>query len=393
MELLSKKNFVVLSLVISFFVLGLYFVNDEMDFLSSFVGYDFKNLPQKLPNPPSVIKAVYATGWSAGSKNYISYLDDIFKTTQINAVVIDIKDVSGNVLYKTRDQKVKEYGNYVRAIPNIKELIRYLHNKGIYVIARQVVFKDYNLAQKRPDLAVYNKAGTEDKSKPVLWQDKNGMYWVDPASKEVQDYNISIAKDALAYGFDEINFDYIRFPSDGKLKDMGFPFFDEATPKNLVIKDFYQRLRESIPSAKISVDIFGLTTIKSDDLGIGQIIEDSFDYFDYVCPMLYPSHYATGFIGYKNPSEYPYQVVKYSMDGALLKQVSYVKIQTAGIKESNRKLAKIRPWLQDFTLGTVYNTDMVKQQIKAVEDSMGQNFNGFMLWNPLNLYTKEAIFK
>lgn len=403
MDFSSKKNFFVVSLIALSLIFAFFFVNSRIDFLSSLAQYGFGDEQKKLENPPSVIKAVYMTGWSAGSNNYINYLNDIFKTTQVNAVVIDIKDVSGKVLYKTGNQEVREYGNYVKAIPDVKKLIRDLHDRGIYVIARQVVFKDYGLAKARPDLAVYDKSkipiessildkvGTQDKSNPVLWQDKNGMLWVDPASKEVQDYNILIAKEAFAYGFDEINFDYIRFPSDGKLKDIGFPFFDQNTPKNLAIKDFFKKLRESFPSDKISIDLFGLTTVNSDDLGIGQVIEDSFDYFDYVSPMLYPSHYAAGFIGYGNPAEHPYEVVRYSMDKAILRQTLYIGIQTAGIKESEKKLAKIRPWLQDFTLGTIYTAGMVSSQIRAVEDSMGQNFGGFMLWNPLNIYNKEPI--
>lgn len=403
MEFFKNRNFIVLLIVISLFISGFflifinnyqYIINNPLeDYKTDFLSYLIEKInnleepPKKLENPPSVIKAVYVTAWSAGSKSYLNYLNEIFKTTQINAVVIDIKDVSGFVYYKTGLEKVKEYGNYRGAISSIDKLVRDLHNKGIYVIARLVVFKDYSLAQARPDLAVFDKTKTKDKSKPVLWQDKNGMYWVDPSSKEVQDYNISLAKDALAHGFDEINFDYIRFPSDGKLKDMDFPFFDSAkTTRRLVIKDFSRKIRDSLPNDKISVDLFGLTTVSVDDMGVGQVFEDSFDYFDYTSPMLYSSHYASGFIGYKNPAEYPYEVVKYSMDGAILKQKAYAKLQI-----EKKKLAQIRPWLQDFDLGADYNEAMVRQEIKAVTDSTGKDFIGFMLWNPLNIYTKEAI--
>ncbi len=409
MEFLKKKKFIVLLVVISALILGFFFTfvnNYQVDFLSALVEKmgNLEGPPKQLPNPPTIIKAIYVTGWSAGTKSYARYMRDIFKTTQINAVVIDIKDVSGFVSYKTGAEKAREYKNYVRAIPDINKLVRDLHNQGIYVIGRVSVFKDSALANDRPDLAVYDKSkipmvstmrgssytaesgiGTEDKSKLVLWQDNNRMYWVDPASKEVQDYNIAIAKDALAHGFDEINFDYIRFPSDGKLKDMGFPFWDKKISRRLVIKDFFQRIRESLPDAKISVDLFGLTTVSNNDLGIGQVFEDSFDYFDYVSPMVYPSHYANGFMGYKNPAEYPYEVVKYSIDSAVAKRLAF------GKNAPEKNLAKIRPWLQSFNMGAIYDAGMVKQQIKAVEDSMGEDFNGFMLWNPLNIYTKEAI--
>lgn len=403
MKFLHKKSFIFLLIVVLAFVLGFYFIESKTDFLANLVE-QFDGPATKLSNPPPVIKAVYATGWSAGSKRYLNYLDELFQTTQVNAVVIDIKDVSGFIYYKAKLEEVKKYGSYKLAIPNIDDLIRYLHNKGIYVIARQVVFKDYNLAQKRPDLAVYDKSKTQDGSNSVLWQDKNGMHWVDPASKEVQDYNILIAKDALSHGFDEVNFDYIRFPSDGRLKDIGFPFFDSTkTPRRLVIKDFFQKIRKSLPNDRISIDLFGLTTVDSGDLGVGQVFEDSFDYFDYISPMLYPSHYASGFLGYKNPAEYPYEVVKYSMDKAILRYSSYFQSKeknpsapghSTELSQSPRgKLSQIRPWLQDFDLGTYYNEEMVKQEIKAVESSMGNDFNGFMLWNPLNLYSKEAVLK
>ena len=140
-------------------------------------------------------------------------------------------------------------------------------------------------------------------------KDKSGLSWIDPAAKESWDYNIDIAKDALNKGFDELNFDYVRFPSDGNLKDMSFPFWDEETPKHLIIRQFFKYLRQELSDAKISIDLFGLSTVSSDDLGVGQVIEDAFEYSDYVCPMVYSSHYAYGFIGFENPAEYPYEVV------------------------------------------------------------------------------------
>jgi hypothetical protein len=214
------------------------------------------------------------------------------------------------------------------------------------------------------------------------------LAWIDPASKEAWDYNIAIAKDALERGFDEINFDYIRFPSDGDLKSMKFPIWDGKTQRREVIKEFFKYLRESMPSAKLSVDLFGLTAVNYDDLGVGQNIDDAFEYFDYICPMVYPSHYANGFLGHENPADYPYEVVKYSMEKAKKRLASYKELNETEDKKIN---AVLRPWLQDFDYKAVYDTSMVKSEIQAVLDALGDDYKGYMMWSPSNFYTTEAI--
>ena len=333
---------------------------------------------KQLSQSPEIVKAVYLTSWSASKREMINYLIDIAKTTEINAVVIDIKDFSGYVAYDTAVPEVEKYRAEQIRIKNIDSLIDKLHIEGIYVIARITVFQDPILAQARPDLAVHSKTEADS-----LWFDNVGLAWIDPAAKESWDYNIAIAKDAVNHGFDELNFDYVRFPSDGDLKDMNFPFWDGELPKHAVIREFFKYLRQELPDVKISIDLFGLSTVSSNDLGIGQIIEDGFESFDYVCPMIYPSHYADGFRGYQNPAEYPYEVVKYSMEGALRKLMLY--------KQSQETNAQLRPWLQDFDLGAVYDAEMVRSEIEAVYDAAGEDFNGFMLWNSQNYYTKEAL--
>jgi len=357
-----------------------------------------------LTDAPAVVRALYVTGWSAGTKNYLRYLESIFETTQINALVIDVKDATGIVSYATDAPKAKEYKAYHAEIGDIDALIKNLHGKGIYVIGRIVVFEDPVLAKNRPDLAVYDTKKTVDVTKPVVWENRQGLAWVDPASTEVWDYNIEIARDAANRGFDEINFDYIRFPTDGQEEAMGFPIWDKKIPKNFVIKNFFQTLREGLPQTRLSADIFGQTTTNTDDMGIGQIFEDALGYFDYVCPMIYPSHYISGFIGYKNPAEYPYQIVTYATDGALARQKVYDAINNKKVTDATENAliapapeqtqrARIRPWLQDFNLGAVYDAEMVKKEIQAVKDSMGEDFSGFMLWNPSNVYSVEAVAK
>ena len=369
--------------------------------------------PQKLNNPPEIVKAVYVTGYSAGSKKYLDYLSSLFKSTEINSVVVDIKGSSGAVSYASGAADVEKYNLYNGAIKDIDALVKFFHDQNIYVIGRIAVFEDPGYAKARPELAIYNKADTTDLTQPVLWQDNNKLAWMDPTSKDVWDYNISLAKDAFYHGFDEVNFDYVRFPSDGKTGNMGFPVWDEKSLMADKIKEFFTYTRQNLAGEKISVDLFGQTTTNTDDMGIGQIIENAFENFDYISPMVYPSHYINGFLGFDNPADHPYEIIKYEIGTALSREQKFltprqvlpvenektIKIssdapQISAVPTANPvvlPLAKFRPWLQDFDMGATYTADMVKREIAATQDSLGGSFNGFMLWNPANIYTKSAV--
>lgn len=328
-----------------------------------------------LKTPPEVVKAVYATGWSAGSRTRLDYLKRLIKDTEANAIVIDLKDYAGAISYRTGDPRISMYGGEETRIRDIRKLVEELHAEDVYVIGRITVFQDPVLAAKRPDIAVKDDEGN-------LWSDNKKLYWVDPSAKDVWDYNINLARNAFGAGFDEINFDYIRFPSDGNLAKIAYPASDlSVKTKSEIIKSFFRYLREALPGKVISADLFGLVTVNKDDLGIGQLLENTFPYFDYIAPMTYPSHYAAGFIGYASPAEYPYEVVKYSMDSA------EARLRVARSANPDIK-AKFRPWIQDFDLGAVYNAAEVKAQIRAAEEAGSV---GWMIWSPQNVYTKEAI--
>ncbi|MBI2033761.1 MAG: hypothetical protein HYT13_01545 [Candidatus Liptonbacteria bacterium] len=347
---------------------------------------DITNQPP-LQDPPRVVKGIYATSWSAGSENKIKYLLDLIDKTELNAIVIDIKDYSGYVAYRTGIPEVRAAGaeDQIRiAKPNA--LLKRLHDKNIYVIGRISVFQDPILAKAHPEWALVSS------STGKLWEDRKGLLWMDPAAEPVWDYNLKIARDALTRGFDEINFDYIRFASDGDLKNIKYPVWDEKSLKSTVIKNFFSYLRKNLPQAKISADLFGLATVNQEGLGIGQIIEDAYEYFDYVSPMVYPSHYAPGFNNYKNPAEHPYEVIRYSLDEALRRLENYSSSTNleVGLK------SKLRPWLQDFNLGATYGPEMVRREIQAVEDSLNSAsssnaFAGWLLWDPANVYTAAAL--
>jgi len=353
---------------------------------------------KSLVNLPSEIKAVYMTSWSSGSEKKTDYLIKLIKETELNAVVIDIKDFSGYITYDIKNSDVEKYGAKQIRTLKINSLIKKFHDENIYVIARITIFQDPILAKAHPEWAIHSKTKCQSSNincqmlSSTLWLDHKGLAWMDPAAKEVWDYNVAIGKDALNRGFDELNFDYIRFASDGFIGDMGFPVWNEIIPKQEVIKNFFKYLREQFSDAKISADLFGQATIDKNDLGIGQIIEDAYAYFDYICPMVYPSHYAKMFLGYKNPANYPYEVVKYSMDSALQK-IGNWKLEIGNSLAIN-KSPKLRPWLQDFDLGADYDAEKVKKQIQGVYDSASstpESINGWMLWSPSNVYTREAL--
>jgi hypothetical protein len=352
---------------------------------------------EKLENPPNVIKAIYSTGWSAGSRKKGDYLINLIKSTELNAIVVDVKNCDGEISYETDIDLAKKYGSEEIKILKPNALIKKLHDAEIYVIARVAVFQDRALANARPDLAL------QSKSKDTVWKDYRGLSWVDQTSKEVWDYNIAVAQDALNRGFDEVNFDYIRFASDGNMSDIEYPFYDEITPKVKIMESFFKYLRENIPDGKLSADLFGYTTLLKNDLGIGQNLEIAFSYFDYISPMVYPSHYNKGYYGYDNPAEYPYDVVYSSMLKANERLVEFNK-STTTLKMVDSKL---RPWLQDFDLGVEYDSQKVRAQIQAVHDAASTTQAGlsaevltekdapveagWMLWAASNIYTKDAL--
>lgn len=345
--------------------------------------------PQKpLAGSPKIIKALYATGWSAGSEKMLNYLIKLIKETELNAIVIDIKDYSGELSYLTEIKETEKYGKD-RDIKILRPnaMIKKLHDEGIYVIARQTIFQDPILAKARPDLAL--TSSTTGKQ----WQDNKKVMWVDPAGKETWDYNMAIAKDALARGFDEINIDYIRFPTDGNTNDIKYPFWDGKILKRFVMRDFFKYFRQALPDAKISADLFGLTTVNYGDVGIGQNIEDAYHYFDAVAPMVYPSHYNKGFAGHQNPAAHPYDIVYTSILEAN-KRLQQYKIKAEISTSTEKYLVKnpeLRPWLQDFDLGTDYGAEKVRAQIQAVYAAATGTPTGWMLWNPSNNYTKAAL--
>lgn len=315
-------------------------------------------------------RAIYITSWTAGIKRFNELLDMVTRS-HLNAMVIDIKDSTGKVGYDSRVPLVAQTGAYERRIRDLDGILKLCREKKVYTIARIAVFQDPNLARAREDLAV--SVGGKG-----VWKDRKGLAWVDPASKEVWDYNLAIAKEAAAKGFDEVQFDYVRFPTDGKLKTMSYPVYKRDAPKHEIIRRFFEYVDQQMKPLDVltSADIFGLTTMVEDDMNIGQRIEDVADYVDFVCPMIYPSHYPKGHLGLKNPADHPYRVV---YDACL-----------RGMKRLEGKRARMRPWLQDFKLGAAYDKKMILEQVQAARDA---GVSGFSMWNARNVYTEAAYME
>ena len=352
---------------------------------------------------PDIVKAVYFTSTTAGNEKNVDHLIELANKSELNpvrsktslgtsadmpsasrtsngmnAVVIDIKDFSGYVAYDTGLDEVKNYKAERLDIKDVDGLIKKLHDNNIYVIARMTVFQDPVLAKARPDWAVKNKYTKG------LWYDRNGLSWINPVASASWDYYVAISQDAVRRGFDELNYDYIRFPSDGDMTALVFAGWNGNKPKAEIIGEFYEYLRKSLPDVRLSADLFGFVTTHTDDLGIGQIIEEAFASFDYICPMVYPSHYPPTYLGFQNSAAHPYEVVYASMKGGMERLRAY--------KEKNpESKTQFRPWLQDFNMGADYTQAMVEAQIKATRDALGENYSGFMLWNARNVY-HDGVF-
>ena len=310
------------------------------------------------------------SSWVAGTPEVREKLLERLEGTNINTIVIDVKDSSGKIVVKLNAPALAKYESFDSHVSDIVAFVAELHQKGFYVIGRISVFQDNYLTRRRSDLAIQRLDTGQ------IWEDKKGLAWLDPSSREVWDYAVVVAKEAYMAGFDELNFDYVRFPSDGELSQMRFPYYDsKKKTKSEVIEEFFSYLHDQMQSigALTSANLFGMTTTNTDDLGIGQILEKATPYFDYLCPMVYPSHYPTGWRGYKNPAKFPYQVIKISLDSAVK------RLNAQGLPAE-----KLRPWLQDFNLGAIYTASMIKAEIKAVNDT---GLDSWLMWDPTNKYT------
>ncbi len=365
---------------------------------------------------PKPLRAIYMTSCVAGTTDFRNDLVELIDETEINAVIIDIKDYSGTISFPPLSEEWKSAWTDARCgTSDMKQFVKTLHDMNIFVIGRITVFQDPFYAKIRPDLAV---AKASDGS---VWHDRKGLSFMDVGSHEYWDHIIVLASDSYTIGFDELNFDYVRYPSDGNMQDIAFPNsmkgeYGNDKPANLeaFFKYLNEKLDEETRFASVihegtgrdtstpwtSVDLFGMTTTNTDDLSIGQVQERAAPYFDFVAPMVYPSHYPNGFIGLSNPNDYPYKIVHYAMsEGARRMSASTTAVEgfmhtrigtstpalyTKPVFDGDR----LRTWIQDFDYGGDYDAADVRAQIQASYDS---GVNSFMIWAPSNRYTQAAL--
>src|SRR5216684_1434110 len=324
---------------------------------------------------PKAVRAAYLTYYGVGDKGIRERVLELVARTELNAVVIDVKGDRGLIPYRTEVPLALEAGAQGPVIiKDFDGMIAGFKSRGIYTIARIVTFKDNILAQHRPDLAIIDTRT----GKP--WIDNEKLAWVDPFREEVWDYAIAVAKEAVAKGFDEVQFDYVRFPTDGKLSAAKYSQPNNAQTRLPAIAGFLAKARRELgpTGAFLAADVFGYTAFNDNDTDIGQRVEELALHLDYICPMVYPSGYHRGIPGVRTPVLQPYEIVKES-----------VRLTR---KRSTPGTVQVRPWLQDFRDYAfdkrIFGVNEIRAQIRGARDGGAM---GFMLWNPKNDYTGRAL--
>lgn len=365
---------------------------------------------------PEQVKAIYMTACVAGTTDFRNKLIALIDETEINAVVIDIKDYSGTISFSPLSPELKGAWDASKCgARDMKGLVQTLHEKGVFVIGRITVFQDPFFAPLHPELAVHKA------SDGSVWRDKKGLSFIDVGSHKYWDYIALLSRESYNIGFDELNFDYVRYPSDGNMTDIAFTNSvqgEYGNDKQANLEAFFKYLNEKLDDETYfrdvrhentgrasstpwtSVDLFGMTTTNTDDLSIGQVIERSAPYFDFIAPMVYPSHYPNGFIGLSNPNDYPYKVVHYAMQGGV-NRMTATTTKVAGFTHTRLGTStpalyakpaytadKLRTWIQDFDYGGDYDATDVRNQIQASYDAGVQSW---MIWAPSNIYTRGAL--
>ena len=353
---------------------------------------------------PEPLKGIYMSQCVAGTPSFRNSLVSFIDASDLNAVVIDVKDFSGTIGFPTTDPMLEDASLVKCGAHDMKEFIASLHEKGIYTIARITVFQDPHYSTLHPEQAVQSKARP---SHP--WEDHKGLNFVDVSSRPYWEYIVAVSKEAVALGFDELNFDYIRYPSDGPMDDAVYQNPNKAE----ALERFWKYLHEQLAPTGVvmSADLFGMTASNTDDLGIGQQLERALPYFDYIMPMVYPSHYPDGFNGYSDPNDYPYEIIKYAMDKAVARTIATqtsvrtldgepifktVTVPATATTATTTKevptgmytkpafdKAKIRPWLQDFDYGKDYLPKDILAQTQATYDA---GLTSWIFWDPANKY-------
>ena len=322
---------------------------------------------------PFAVRALYAPASVFEGTGRLDAMLDLIDRTEVNAMVIDVKETDGN-LYWATDLPAAVQAGAVMTHPllDLSELLPKLKERGIYTIARMVVMKDNTIGRTRPELAVTNSATGEP------WTDYRGGVWLDPYNPGVAEYIAALAGDLADKGFDEVQLDYVRFFSDGDYSVAQTNLPNLQSFRLPAIRRLFRlvSLRLETERAFFAADVFPISFIASDDQGIGQRPEVIMPYVDYFCPMVYPSHYGPGTFGYGNPNEYPYEIIDNTLQ--------IMNREAAGLP------MKIRPWIQDFGYGAfrAYTAADIHAEMKALTDNGAE---GWMIWNAAARFTESAL--
>lgn len=365
-----------------------------------------------LPDP---LHAIYMSACVAGTPDLREGLIELVETTDLNAIMIDIKDSSGGVAFpNTHPVWGPAWEHSPCGAPDMRALIADLHARGIYVIGRITTFQDPMATARFPEWAV-TKLDRE-----TIWKDFRGLSFIDVAATEYWDHIIDLAVLAYNIGYDEINFDYVRYPTDGNMRDIAFPVSEVGVwglDKAANLEAFFAYLHAAMTDEArfagmqhvntgravavpwTSVDIFGMTTVNYDDLSIGQVLERTTPYFDFVAPMVYPSHYPQNYLGLGNPNNNVYEIVAHAMQSGVdriaspvTRVPSFMYEQIPGSSPPRYQQPtygpdKLRTWIQDFDYGGEYDATKVRAQIQASRDV---GVMSYMVWSPSSRYTDEA---
>jgi hypothetical protein len=326
---------------------------------------------------PDTLRGLYVNRWAALGRK-LTDLIGVAKRTEVNALVIDVKDDRGFVLYRSNVPLAREIGadtadGHWMSSAKVRAVLDTMIAHRIYPIARIVVAKDPLLAQKKLDLAIKRKSDLQP------WLDKNGKPWLDPHHRAIWQYAVDLAREAHGLGFSEVQFDYVRFPDEKRLvSETVYPLAGGRT-RAQVIREQLGFVRAALKplGMRVTADVFGLTATDTTDMGIGQRWEMFVDQVDVVLPMIYPSHFARGTYKLRNPNARPYETIDHALKDAIARS------------DSIPNAARIIPWYQDFTLGAPrYGATQIRAQMKAGYDN---GFQSWILWNPSSNYTLAAL--
>ena len=365
---------------------------------------------------PDQVKAIYMTSCVAGTPSFRQDLVELMQETEINSVIIDVKDYSGTISFRpTSSAWLPAWENSRCGARDMREFIAELHELGIFVIARITVFQDPFHAKRFPEQAVKRADGV------TVWEDHKGLSFIDVSARDYWDHIIELSVESYNLGFDELNFDYVRYPSDGNMRDTLYTHSlasEHGADKPANLEAFFVYLHEAMQDEErfsavrhegtgreksipwTSADLFGMTTTNYDDLSIGQVQERAVPYFDFIAPMVYPSHYPHDYLGLGDPNKHPYKIVHHAMKSGVdrllatttsINSFTHERIGTstpAVYKKPVYKPSHLRTWIQDFNYGGTYGPEEVRAQIQASYDA---GVMDWMIWAPSNRYTKSAL--